>query len=189
MAFLAHLSVTLSQSSLIWFPCQTLSSNNNPRIQNQLKLNHWVSEWVSVSESEVFIWRKRNAKVGVKALQRGGQQSVDSMRRVSTKLRFFGLLLRWLLLRQLLAHPDSLFHLGLAQPRCLTPLSCSQTPRFLSFPYYYYYYYFLIHRSISFSTLQVLYYLLFLNVVWLLICGVWFSCEILIVFWVFILIH
>ena len=31
--------------------------------------------------------------------------------------------------------------------------------------------------------------LLFLNVVWLLICGVWFSCEILIVFWVFILIH
>ena len=142
-----------------------------------------------MSESEVFIWRKRNAKVGVKALQRGGQQSVDSMRRVSTKLRFFGLLLRWLLLRQLLAHPDSLFHLGLAQPRCLTPLSCSQTPRFLSFPYYYYYYYFLIHRSISFSTLQVLYYLLFLNVVWLLICGVWFSCEILIVFWVFILIH
>ena len=56
-----------------------------------------------MSESEVFIWRKRNAKVGVKALQRGGQQSVDSMRRVSTKLRFFGLLLRWLLLRQLLA--------------------------------------------------------------------------------------
>ena len=127
--------------------------------------------------------------MGVKALQRGGQQSVDSMRRVSTKLRFFGLLLRWLLLRQLLAHPDSLFHLGLAQPRCLTPLSCSQTPRFLSFPYYYYYYYFLIHRSISFSTLQVLYYLLFLNVVWLLICGVWFSIEILIVFWVFILFY
>lgn len=95
-----------------------------------------------MSESEVFIWRKRNAKVGVKALQRGGQQSVDSMRRVSTKLRFFGLLLRWLLLRQLLAHPDSLFHLGLAQPRCLTPLSCSQTPRFLSFPYYYYFFFF-----------------------------------------------
>lgn len=178
-ALLAHLSQSLSQSSLIWFPCQTLSLNNNPGIQNQFKLNHWVSEWVS----EVFIWRKRNAKVGVKALRRGGQQSVDSMRRVSTKLRFFGLLLRWLHLRQLLAHPGSLFHLGLAQPRCLTPLSCSQTPRFLSFPSYY----FLIHRSISFFTLQVLYFLLFLNVVWLLICGVRFSCEILIVFWVFIL--
>ena len=69
MAFLAHLSVTLSQSSLIWFPCQTLSSNNNPRIQNQLKLNHWVSEWVSFSEWEWgFYMEEEECKSGSKSI-------------------------------------------------------------------------------------------------------------------------
>ena len=69
MAFLAHLSVSLSQSSLIWFPCQTLSSNNNPRIQNQLKLNHWVSEWVSLSEWEWgFYMEEEECKSGSKSI-------------------------------------------------------------------------------------------------------------------------
>ena len=69
MAFLAHLSVSLSQSSLIWFPCQTLSSNNNPRIQNQLKLNHWVSEWVSFSEWEWgFYMEEEECKSGSKSI-------------------------------------------------------------------------------------------------------------------------